>query len=84
MPAEVDCLNDALSQLGAATITDIADGSTNANHCLRLYPALRDGLLRSAHWNFAMTRVELAQDVTPPLFEFSYAYTLPADCLKLV
>ena len=84
MPSQTDCLNDALGQIGAATVTAIDDGSTNANFCLTFYPPLRDSLLRSHHWNFAMKRVELALDVTAPLFEFAYAYTLPSDLLKLV
>lgn len=84
MPSETDVINDALSQIGASNITAIDDGTVNANHAQRLYPALRDSLLRSHHWNFAMKRAELAQDATPPLFEFAFSYTLPADFLKIV
>lgn len=83
MPSETDLLNDALSQIGATPINAIDDGSVNANHCQRTYPALRDGLLRAAHWNFASKRVQLAQDAEVPAFEFAYSYTLPADCLKV-
>lgn len=84
MPSEVDLLNDALSQIGAAPVTAIDDGSVTANHCQRLYPALRDALIRAHHWNFAMTRVELALDASVPPFGFAYEYTLPSDCLKIV
>lgn len=84
MPSEVDLLNDSLSQIGSGPIVSIDDGSVSANHCARLYPALRDALIRSHHWNWAMTRVELAQDATPPVTEFAFSYTLPADCLKVV
>ena len=83
MPSESDLLNDALGQIGATPINAIDDGTTNANYCQRFYPALRDGLLRSAHWNFATGRVELAQEATTPAFEFAYQYALPADCLKV-
>ena len=85
MASETDVLNDALGQIGAATITAIDDGSTNANACLIFYPTLRDGLLRSARWNFAETRMELAQDITPPITEYAYRYALPNDpwCLKV-
>lgn len=84
MADETDLLNDALGQFGATTITSISDGSINANHCLRFYPSLRRALLRAHHWNFALKWVQLAQDVTPPTAGFAYAYTLPADCLKVV
>lgn len=83
MPSETDCLNDALAQIGAVAITAIDDGSVNANYCQRLYPALRQSLLRSHHWNFALTRIALAQNAIAPVFEFAFAYTLPADCLKV-
>jgi len=83
MPSEVDVCNDALSQIGASVITALDDGSVNANHCTRLYPQLRKGLLRSHHWNFAEDRIELAQDATAPAFEFSFSYTLPANLLKI-
>jgi hypothetical protein len=84
MASETDCLNDALGQIGAASISAIDDGSTNANFCLRFYAPLRDGLLRSHHWNFAIKRVELALDVVAPVTQYAYAYTLPADNLKVI
>ena len=84
MPSETDLLNDSLSLIGAAPVTAIDDGSVSANHCQRLYPALRDALIRSHHWNWAMTRIELDQDAIPPTTEFAFSYTLPADCLKVV
>ena len=83
MPSETDLLNDALGQIGATAITAIDDGSINAIHCSVFYPALRRSLLRSHFWNFAEARATLAQDTTPPLFEYAFAYTLPVDCLRL-
>jgi hypothetical protein len=80
---ETECLNDALGQIGAARITSIDDGSVNANHCLVFYRPLRDGLLRSHFWNFALKWVELAQDVPAPTLGYSYSYELPSDFLRL-
>lgn len=80
---ELAVLNDALGQIGAARITAIDDGSTNANWCETFYPSLRRALLRSHHWNFAECRVELAQDAAVPAFEFAFAYTLPPKLLKV-
>jgi hypothetical protein len=84
MPSQTDCCNDALSQIGAQHISAIDDGTTNANLCQLFYPTLRDALLRSHHWNFALKWVQLTPDVTAPVAEFAYAYTLPADLLKVV
>lgn len=79
-----DLCNDALSQFGGTPITSISDGTTNANHCQRLYPTLLDAILRIHHWNFALTWVQLTQDVTGPIAGYTYAYQLPSDCLKVV
>ncbi len=84
MASETDLLNDALGQIGASPITAIDDGSLNANYCKRFYPALLDSLIRAHHWNWALKRIELAQDATAPLFGYAYSYTLPSDCLKVV
>lgn len=84
MPSEVDLINDALSQIGAAPITALDDGSVAANHAKRFYPSLRDAAIRAHHWNFAMARATLAASATPPPFEFTYAYPLPSDWLKIV
>lgn len=84
MATETDLLNDALSQIGEVSIGSINDGTVNAYYCKALYPALLDSILRSHHWNFALTRVSLAADVTGPVYEYAYAYTLPSDLLKLV
>lgn len=84
MSGETDLLNDALSQIGEVSIGSINDGTVNANHCLALYPALLDAILRSHHWNFAITLVALSPDVTAPVYEYAYAYTLPSDCLKVI
>lgn len=80
---ETDVLNAALSKIGATTIVAINDGSTNANHCKRIYPQLRRALLRMHHWNFAETRASLASDPTPPAFEFAFRYALPPNLLKI-
>ena len=83
MATETEFLNGALGRFGAASISAITDGSTNANWCQIFWPPLRRSLLRSHHWNFAEGRAELAQEATPPLFEFAFSYQLPADLLKL-
>lgn len=84
MPSVTDLLNDSLGQIGANTITAIDDGSHEANVCSALYPALLDSILRGHTWNFALTRVQLAQDAVAPVFGYTYAYSLPTDCLRIV
>lgn len=74
--------NLALRNLGATRITDIADGSKNANVLSDVYEETRDNLLRAHLWNFATKRVELARSATAPAFGFSYAYALPSDWIR--
>lgn len=84
MPSETDLCNDALAQIGENEITAIDDETVNANRCLRFLPGVRDEILRKHLWNFAMKRVTPALSATAPVSRFSYAYAIPADCLRVV
>lgn len=81
--SETDLFNDALGMVGADPIRSVDDGTRSAKKCLNFYTKLRQGLLRSAKWNFAELRVELPVLATPPAFEYSYAFQLPAKCLRV-
>ena len=84
MASIVDICNGALNQLGATTILSLTEDSKNARLCNSRYTQVRDGLFRTHPWNCLQKRVELAADTTAPAWGFSYAYTLPADCLRLL
>jgi len=84
MASETDFLNDALGMVGVSeSITGIDQGTINANWCKRFWPPLRRGMLRMHRWKFAETRAVLVQNVTVPIFEFSYAYKLPRDLVAI-
>ena len=84
MASTVDICNGALNQLGATTILSLTEDSKNARLCNSRYTQVRDGLFRTHPWNCLQKRVELAADTTAPAWGFSFAYTLPADCLRLL
>jgi hypothetical protein len=84
MASDVDICNRALQKLGAERITSLTQDSENARECNVAYAAVRDAELRAHPWNFAIKRTQLAYDSTAPAFGFSYAYTLPSDCLRLL
>jgi len=84
MASTVDICNGALNQLGATTILSLTEDSKNARLCNSRYTQVRDGVFRSHPWNCLQKRVELAADTDAPAWGFSYAYTLPADCLRLL
>jgi len=84
MASTVDICNGALNQLGATTILSLTEDSKNARLCNSRYTQIRDGVFRSHPWNCLQKRVELAADTTAPAWGFSFAYTLPSDCLRLL
>ena len=84
MASTVEICNGALNQLGATTILSLTEDSKNARLCNQRYTQVRDGVFRSHPWNCLQKRIELAADTTAPAWGFSFAYTLPSDCLRLL
>ena len=84
MASVVDICNGALNQLGATTILSLTEDSKNARLCNSRYTQVRDALFRTHPWNCLQKRVQIAADTTAPAWGFTYAYTLPADCLRLL
>ena len=84
MASVVDICNGALNQLGASTILSLTEDSKNARLCNARYTQVRDSLFRSHPWNCLQKRIQLAADTTAPAWGFTSAYTLPADCFRLL
>ena len=84
MASTVDICNGALNQLGATTILSLTEDSKNARLCNSRYTQVRDALFRTHPWNCLQARLELAASTDSPAWGFTYAYTLPANCLRLL
>ena len=84
MASVVEICNGSLNQLGATTILSLTEDSKNARLCNQRFTQVRDAVFRSHPWNCLQKRVELAADTDAPAWGFSFAYTLPADCLRLL
>jgi len=84
MASTVDICNGALNQLGATTILSLTEDSKNARLCNSRYTQVRDALFRTHPWNCLQTRLELAASSDSPAWGFTYAYTLPTNCLRLL
>jgi len=84
MASVVDICNSALNLLGASTITALTDDSKNARLCNQRYEPIRNRIFRSHAWNCLTKRVQLAQDSAAPVVEYTYQYTLPSDCLRVL
>lgn len=84
MASIVGICNSALIKLGATRIIQLTEGSKNANLCSEQFEKVRDDLLRSHVWNFAIGRTKLARLAEAPAFEFGTAFQLPSDFLRVV
>ncbi len=84
MASVVDMCNSALNLLGASTISALTDDSKNARLCNQRYEPVRNRVFRSHAWNCLHKRVQLAQNSTAPVVEYTYAYALPSDCLRVL
>ncbi len=84
MASIVDICISALNLLGASTISALTEDSKNARLCNQRYPAVRNRVFRGHNWNCLITRIQLAQDTTGPVVEYTYGYTLPTDCLRVL
>lgn len=74
----------ALQLVGAEEIGSFLDETREARICASIYPTIKQDLLQSHTWRFSTRQEELNRLVATPLFGFSYAYSLPADFLRLV
>ena len=84
MASAVDIANSALNLLGASTISAFTDDSKNARLINQRYEPVRNRVFRSHAWNCLHKRVQLAQNSTAPVIEYTYAYALPSDCLRVL
>ena len=82
MASTVDICNSALNMLGGATIISLTENSKNGRLCNQRYEPVRDAIFRSHPWNCLIKRIDLAANTETPNFQWSYQYTLPADCLR--
>lgn len=80
----VDTCNSALQRVGASSILSISDNSPEARACAIAYDSNRRDELRKHSWNFAIKRAVLAPDTTAPAYDYTYAFTLPTDCLRVL
>lgn len=81
---ETSICNIALGRLGSQRVLDISENSVEGRACALHYPIIRDELLRSHAWNFAIKRETLTALVSGPAFGWSTQYALPNDCLRVL
>lgn len=83
--SEVSICNLALSKIGARkSISSLTEAGLEAETCNLHYEHLRDMLLQSHPWNFAIARASLSENATSPAFEYENQFYLPADYLRAI
>lgn len=82
MASEVDICNIALGWLGANLITSLNDNTKQANLCQVNYPNLRDALMASYDWTFAMER--FTPTPKPDHIRGDFEFEVPSNILRVV
>lgn len=83
MASVIEIANAALTKLGSARITSLADDVKAAREIAARFDAVRDDELRAYRWQFSVKRAQLAALVDAPEFGWTYQYPLPSDCLRI-
>jgi len=84
MASKVEICNFALQNLGQELITSLDEKTKNARECNLRFDSARRSLLRMHLWNFAIKRASLNRETSTPAFNYSYQFSLPSDCLKVI
>jgi hypothetical protein len=81
----VQICNSALIKVGADTIISLSDNNKRASVCNHQYPILRDEVLRSHPWNFAVQTGTLGEITpAPTVGDYSNWFQLPSNCLRVL
>lgn len=84
MSSKVQICSNAGLLLGQNPINDLSEVSDKALLAFNLYDYVRDAVIRANNWSCCIKRVILSPDVIAPVFGFSYQFSLPGDCLRIL
>lgn len=84
--SEIAVANFAATILDDIRLSSLDDPSPLGRFMADNFGFCRDEVLRAFPWPFAKKRAQLAEDGQGllPLFGWSYSYTLPSDCLRIL
>lgn len=82
--SNVAIANLALTKLGDLRILNLTDNTKQAREVNAVFDMARDYLQRRFSWRFCMKRAQLAASSDTPLWDYSYQYPVPVDCLRIV
>jgi len=85
MGSQIDLFNRALGYIGTRSIQAFSDNTKEASLCRQNYDLCRRVVLRMFPWRFASSRAVLSTpNANPVAFEWTYAYDLPSDFVRVI
>ena len=82
--SNVAIANLALTKLGDLRILNLTDNTKPAREVNAVFDMTRDYLQRRVSWRYSIKRANLAADSGTPLWDWSYQYQIPTDCLRIL
>jgi len=84
MTDKVNIVNNALSLIGASSITSFEENTANARRVKTIYDTSRKALLRLHPFQCSIKRIKLSPLAEVPVFGYSYQYQLPDDLIRII
>ncbi|ELW77060.1 MULTISPECIES: hypothetical protein [Acinetobacter] len=84
MTTKVDISNQALSMIGADSITSFEENTSTARRMKTLYDTSRKAVLRLHPFHCATKRIKLSPLSTCPEFGYAYQFQLPDDLVTVI
>lgn len=84
MTTKTDIANQALSLIGADSITSFEDNTSIARRMKTLYDTSRKALLRLHPFQCATKRIRLTPLTVAPEFGYCYQFQLPDDLIRII
>jgi hypothetical protein len=82
--SQIGIVNLALLNIGVGSISALNEGTPQSIAANAAWEYVLNEVLEAKDWNFAKTRASLAVSDVTPVNNWSYAYPLPSDFLRLV
>jgi hypothetical protein len=82
--SNVAIANLALTKLGDLRILNLTDNTKPAREVNAVFDMTRDYLQRRFSWRFCIKRANLAADTSTPLWDWTYQYPIPTDCMRIL
>lgn len=84
MTTKTDIANQALSLIGADSITSFEENTSTARRMRTVYDSSRKVLLRLHPFQCSTKRIKLNPISTQPEFGYSYQFQLPDDLIRII